>query len=153
LTQPTGAPVSASRALKRRTRWLEHLQTNGAAIVVAALVALIAGAFAFDDPAHVPQLTIDNPTAYDIRVEVSDDARAGWTALTNARQHCSAIVDEAIDRGAMWTFRLHAQGLAVDEITVDRSVLERDGWHFTIPPSIAQDWDAAGVPHPPRQSC
>jgi hypothetical protein len=153
LTQPTGAPVSAYRTTHKRFRLRQLLQTNAAAIVVATVLAVVCGARLFDDPGRVSSITIDNPTAYDVRVDVSDAARADWTVLTSARQQCSASVESPIDRGDTWVFRLRAQGLAVDEITVSRADLENANWHFTIPVAVAQQWEANGVPHPPRQAC
>jgi hypothetical protein len=153
LTHPTGAPVSAYGDARRHTRLRERLQTNGAAIAVAAVFALLCALFLFDDPGRAPTLTIDNPTAFDIRVEVSDAGRAEWTVLTSARQQCAASVEAPVDRGQTWVFRLRTQGLASEEIAVDRADLERVGWHFAIPVALAQQWEAAGVPHPPRQSC
>ena len=153
MTQPTGAPVSAYGDTRRYTRLRERLQTNGAAIVVATVFALLCALFLFDDPGRVPTLTIDNPTAFDVRVEVSDANRAEWTVLTSARQQCGAAVEAPIDHGGTWVFRLQAQGLASEEIAMDRADLERANWHFAIPVAVAQQWEAAGIPHPPRQSC
>ena len=99
LTQPTGAPVSAYGDTRRYTRMRERLQTNGAAIVVATVFALLCALLLFDDPGRAPTLTIDNPTAFDVRVEVSDANRAEWTVLTSARQQCGAAVEAPIDRG------------------------------------------------------
>jgi len=153
LTQPTGAPVSAHRDTRRRFRLRERLQTNSAAIVIAAVFALAAGALLFDDPSRVPTVTIENPTAYDVRVDVSDGDQAGWTVLGSARQHCSASVESAVDRGDTWVFRLRAQGMVEDEIAVSRSDLEQANWHFVVPETLAEQWETNGVPHPPRQSC
>jgi len=121
--------------------------------MLAALFALLTATFLFDDPGRAPTLTIDNATRYDIRVEVSDPTRSAWTVLTSARQQCAASVESPIDRGETWVFRLHAQGIASEDIPVDRADLEQANWHFAIPPAIAQQWQAEGVPLPPRQSC
>jgi len=153
LTQPTGAPVSAYRTTHKRLHLRQLLQTNAAAIVVATVLAIVCGALLFDDPGRAPTVTIENPTAYDIRVDVSDAARADWMVLTSARQQCSASVESPIDRGETWVFRLRAQGHAVEEIAVSRSDIEHANWHFTIPAAIAQQWETNGVPHPPRQAC
>jgi hypothetical protein len=153
LTQPTGAPVSAQRKPRRRFRFLEHLQTNTAAIVVATLFALLCGSLLFHDPARLPALTIDNPSRYDVKVDVSGDNGSTWTVLTTARQSCAATVESPVDRGDRWLFRVRAQGLVSSEIAVDRSDLERGNWHFAVPADIAQQWETSGVPHPPRQSC
>jgi hypothetical protein len=153
LPQPTGATVSAHGDAKRRIRFRERLQTNSAAIVVATVFALLLGALLLKDPVRVPALTIENPTAYDIRVDVSDANRDGWTVLASARQQCVATVESPVDRGEMWVFRLRAQGLAADEIAVSRSDLERSNWHFVIPAAVAQQWEHGGIPLPPRQSC
>jgi len=153
LTQPTGAPVSAYQKTGVRFRLRERLQTNGAAIIVATVFALVCGGLLFNDPGRVPALTIDNPTPYDIRVDVRSGDSNSWTVLTSARQHCAASVESSIDRGDRWVFRLRAQGRAAAEIEVSRSDLERANWHFAIPAALAQDWEAGGLPHPPRQSC
>jgi hypothetical protein len=153
LTQPTGAPVSTHQKTGMRFRLRERLQTNGAAIIVAAVFALLCGGLLFRDPGRVPALTIDNPTPYDVRVDVRGADADGWTVLTSARQHCAASVESSIDRGDQWVFRLRAQGRAAAEVTVSRSDLERANWHFAVPSTVAQEWEAGGVPHPPRMSC
>jgi len=136
-----------------RFRLRGRFQTNGAAIIVAAVFALVCGGLLFRDPGRVPALTIDNPTAYDVRVDVRGEGTDAWTVLTSARQHCAASVESSIDHGDQWVFRLRAQGRASAEIAVSRSELERSNWHVAVPATVAQEWEEAGVPHPPRQSC
>jgi hypothetical protein len=120
---------------------------------MAAVFALLCGLLLFNDPGRAPTLTIDNPTPYDIRVEVSDTNRAEWTVLGLARQQCAASIESPIDRGGRWVFRLRTQGLVSQEIAVERADLERANWHFEVPTAMAQQWEANGIPHPPRQSC
>ena len=153
LTQPTGAPVSTYRKTRDRFRLRERLQTNGAAILLATVFALMCSSLLFDDPGRVPTLTVDNPTPYDVRVDVRGDDTDGWTVLTSVRQHCATSVESSIDRGARWVFRLRAQGRALAEFTISRSELEQARWHFTVPATVGDDWEAGGIPHPPRQSC
>jgi hypothetical protein len=153
LTQPTGVPVSEYQKTGLRFRLRERLQTNGAAIIVATVFALLCGSLLVDDPGRIAALTIDNPTPYDIRVDVRGDEADGWTVLTSARQHCAAFVESSIDHGERWVFRLRAQDRATAEIAVSRSDLERANWHFAVPATVAQQWEAGGIPHPPRQSC
>ncbi len=136
LTQPTGAPVSAYGDARRNTRLRERLQTNGAAIVVATVFALLCALLLFDDPGRAPTLTIDNPTAFDVRVEVSDANRAEWTVLTSARQQCGATVEAPIDHGGTWVFRLQTQGLAAEEIAWTAPISSgRTGTSSSPPPS------------------
>ena len=153
MTQPQGAPVSAMRASKPRRRQLEHLGTNTAAIVIATLFALVCGAFIVRDADRAPDLTIDNPTSYDVRVEVSDGARSEWTALGTARQFCNLAIDAPVDQGDTWSFRFHAQGVASHDIVIDRHALEQSGWRVTIGADLAQQWEQQSVPHPPQQNC
>jgi hypothetical protein len=137
----------------RRLRLAEWLQTNTAAIVVAALLALGASALIIHDPARVNTVTIDNPTSYDVRVEASDGNGSGWTALGTARQQCASTIELPIDQGGTWVFRMSAQGAPTEEVAVDRSALEGTGWRFEITPTVGDAWKAAGVPQPPRLSC
>jgi hypothetical protein len=134
-------------------RLAERLQTNTAAIVVAALVALLASALIIHDPSRVKTITIDNPTSYDVRVEASGGGGSGWTVLGTARQQCGSTIELPIDQGGKWVFRMSAQGAQTVEVSTDRSALDRTGWHFEIPPSVGDAWKAAGVPQPPRESC
>jgi hypothetical protein len=120
---------------------------------VASLVALLCGTLLIDDPARLPALTIDNPTPYDVKVDVSGDNGSSWTVLTTARQNCAATVESPVDRGDRWLFRMRAQGLVASEIAVGRSDIERLNWRTAVPADLAQQWEASGVPHPPRQSC
>ncbi len=152
MTHPTGVPVSSFRA-PRRFRLGERLQTNTAAIVVAALVALGASALLIHDPSRVKTITIDNPTSYDVRVEASNGSGTEWTALGTAGQQCAATIELPTDQGGTWTFRMTAQGAPTEEVAVNRADLERAGWHFAIPQAVADAWKSAGFPQPPRQSC
>jgi hypothetical protein len=105
------------------------------------------------DPSRVNTITIDNPTSFDVRVQASDGSGSGWTVLGSARQQCASTIELPIDQGATWVFRMSAQGGQPQEVAVDRSALERTGWHFEIPPTVGDSWKTAGVPQPPRQSC
>ena len=93
-------------------RLRERLQTNGAAIVVATVFALLCALLLFDDPGRAPdrsRSTTRQPTTFASR-SVTPTAPSGrcWDRLA---EHCAADGrSQPIDQGRHWVFRLQAQG-------------------------------------------
>ena len=84
------------------------------------------------DAAHVERVTVVNPTAYDIGVEVTDGDRKGWLALGDARDRTATSFQEVLDQGDVWVVRF-ADGEA-GELRLTRDDLERSGWRVELPP-------------------
>jgi hypothetical protein len=119
------APPRHSSPGRHKLRWWMPL------IVVAVGAWLIATRALFVDAAHVSRLTVVNPTAYDIDVEITGGDRNGWHSIGTAKSRASTAFEEIPDQGQTWVVRL-ADGEA-GELRISRTLLERAGWRIEIP--------------------
>jgi hypothetical protein len=117
------------------------------AIVLAAAAVPLMGLL--EGPSFVDRLSVENPTRYDIGIDVTDADRDGWMAIGTARRATSSTFEEIIDQGDVWIFRFRAQGEDGGELRVTRQELEGDGWKLTIPESVGDDLQAKGAAFPP----
>jgi hypothetical protein len=83
------------------------------------------------DVAHIDRLTVVNPTAYDIGVEVTDGDRDGWLTLGDAHDRTATSFEEVLDQGKVWILRF-AEGEA-SELRLTREELERADWRVELP--------------------
>jgi hypothetical protein len=120
------------------------------AVGVAAVVVLDRSVL--DEPTFIDRVSVDNPSGYDIHVTVAGED-TGEMPLGVARQHCVTTFQLVIDQGAVWRLSFRAQSQPLEDVLVDRSALERDGWQYRIPESVIEQLQAASVPLPPPQSC
>ena len=110
-----------------------------------ALAALILLAPLLRMPSHVAEIGFDNPTAYDITVEASDDG-ADWTPVGTVKAGESIAFERVYDQGDEWTFRFSSQGRDAGEVARSRAQLEADGWQVAIPASVGEALAADGAP-------
>lgn len=116
------------------------------ALVLAAAVPLMR---LLETPSFVDRISVENPTRYDIGIDVTDADRDGWMAIGTARRATSSTFQEIIDQGDVWIFRFRAQAEDGGELRVTRQELERDGWKLTIPESVGDDLQSKGAAFPP----
>ena len=142
---PAHRPVRSARA------------TRVAAIVVAvttaSLVLWILVAVAFRDPRFVPRVRVDNPSGYDILVDVAAVDGQSRLPLGVVGQQCTTEFEDVIDPGAAWVVRFATQGRDGGEVTVARAQLEGDGWTLRVPDEVVNRLSAAGAPPSPLHSC
>ena len=62
-------------------------------------------------PHFVPRLTFENPTRYELLVEVSDGHGDGWSPLGTVDRRGPTSVEQVYDVGDVWQFRLSAQSV------------------------------------------
>ena len=144
----------------RIARWLVPL---GAVHVAFALIALDASRTSSRGRRRGPlssrcwsqpiSCSIENPSGYDLRVELSVDDGSGWMPLGVAIQRCTTVFDLVIDLGSTWHIRFHAQGREAGRITVTRADLQRAGWTFQIPASVEAELARGQAPLPPVPGC
>jgi len=103
--------------------------------VVIAVVGLAVSAF-LEGPRSVSRLTFENPTPYVIEVDVTGAERDGWTPLGALQPKSTTDVEDVIDQGPEWVFRVLAEGLPGGEFVASRASLEKAGWRITIPPEV-----------------
>ena len=139
------------RTQLRDTGWLRGrrtLPTRLIDVTVAAVFALIVTALAVHDPPRAPDVTIDNGTAYDLTIKVSDEAGRDWMAFALVSAGSQTIVRSPIDQGAVWTFSYGAGG----EQRIERSALRDAGWRIRVPDSVPERLAAAGIAPSPQDN-
>ena len=118
-----------------------------AAAVVAVVVVAVLGVVLTrlgSDPS-VSDIHLDNPTAYDLTVEVAGGHNDGWTQAGTARRQSTTDLLEVGDQGKTWVFRFSYGGTKAAELTVPRSTLERDGWRVRVPDEAGTTLAGAGI--------
>lgn len=121
------------------------------AAVLVALAALVAGVVVLRllaGPGFVDRISFENPTVYDLHVEVRGGGGDGWLALATSVRQDTAVVEDVVDVGAVWVFRFSAQGTAAGELRVTREELERDGWRVIVPDRVGERLRELAVPAP-----
>ena len=102
-------------------------------MALALLMASCSGA-----PPTVDRITISNPTAYVIDVEVTDRARDGWLPVAIVQARSEHVAPDVIDQGEVWVFRFLHWGDPVGEFSPTRAELERNGWRVEVPAEVEE---------------
>jgi hypothetical protein len=145
---PTSTP-SPPRVARRVGPVRSDLEAMLLATAIAAVAAL---ALAQRTPTFVDGIAVDNPSEYQVRVEVRGSDDQAWSGLTTLDRGASRVVPEVFDVGADWTFRFIAQGADAGEVRMARADLEAAGWSLAVPDAVAQRLRDAGVPASPCPS-
>lgn len=117
-----------------------------AGLLVAVLVlGLNAAAGGLRLPSFVPRLSVSNPTAYQIEIDVTGAERDGWLSLGAVRRESTKTVHEILDQGDRWRFRFHAGGEDGGELVLSVAQLRADRWRVTIPPEVGDRFRRAGL--------
>ncbi len=124
------------------TRWLV-LAAGVALVVVWTLRPGLAG------PSRVRHIVITNDTDYALAIEVAGIGHDGWVGLGSAAARHVTSIDEVVDQGPTWAFRVQSQGQDAGEFTLSRSALIRSNWNVSIPLRIGAHLRSAGVPPSP----
>lgn len=137
--RPTGGPPALHRTLHP---W--HL------LVVAVAVALLfAASELLKQPTFIDEITVENPTRYDITIHVTDAGRDGWMAVGTGERQSTSTFEEIIDQGEVWIFRFAAQGEDGGELRRSKAELERANWQVKIPMSVSDTLQSNGASFPP----
>jgi len=118
-----------------------------AALVVAA-VALFAVLSRAESGPHFVDLTVTNPTDYDVSISVGG-ASGSASTLGVAGRHATVVFGQVADQGTTWVFAFAAQGEGGGGLTLARGDLTRAGWRLTVPPSVGELLRSRGAPLPP----
>jgi hypothetical protein len=146
MSPPTAVRPSRSAQAGSLLRRIRPLELVIAVLILAMIVPLSRIAF---QPNYIKSISFENPSAYDLNVEVSDAGRTGWMAVATARRNGTTVAQDIYDIGSDWVFRFTAQGQAGGEVRVTRSDLAGDGWHLRIPEGIGAQLQAKGAPEQP----
>jgi hypothetical protein len=103
-----------------------------------------------DLPRGVRRVTFENPTPYDLEVDLTSAKRDGWILLGTAQARSVTTIEEVADQGRIWIFRFRGQGEDGGEIRVGRDELKDAEWTVTVPDRIARQLQARGASPPPE---
>ena len=110
-------------------------------VALALLMASCSG-----PPPTVDRITISNPTAYEIDVEVTDRDRDGWLPVAIVQPRSEHVARDVIDQGEAWIFRFSHWGDPVGEFSPTRAELERSGWRVEVPAEVEERLQQLGRP-------
>lgn len=116
----------------------------GWALVAAAILMGVQPLL--DLPGRVDEVTIENPHAWNVNVEVTDGARRGWLGVGSLDRGTSQVFEELLDQGDQWVFRFHYAGQDGGGLALTRAELEQAGWKLTVPEGFAARMQEAGLP-------
>ncbi len=112
---------------------------------VMAGVSFPMARLAVGEPTSFRRLTVHNPTAYLINVDVTGGERDGWLDVGAFPRERNRTVEELADQGGLWVFRFSYGGVEGGELVVRRDQLVRDGWKVTVPTEVSERLRAAGL--------
>lgn len=137
-----GARLKSLPVPLQRSREAIGTVVAGAAVVilVLAVVPFLRG------PVFVRRLTIANPTAYEVNVEISGSQGSGWLDLGTVPREREVALENVVDQGGKWTFRFSSGGVFAAEMALSRADLEQGQWRVNIPDGIAVPLQEAGLP-------
>ena len=131
-----------------RPTWLGAAPVALAALAVVA-VALGACSDVLRQRSSIDQISFENPTVYDLSIEVTGRARDGWISVGTAHAGETDTVEDVVDQGDLWIFRFRAQGREAGELRLTRAQLERVRWKVSVPRRIGDELKAKGAPPSP----
>jgi hypothetical protein len=111
-------------------------------LVVLALL----GASCSGSPHTVERISIDNPTAYDLDVDVTGGDRDGWLPLAIIEAQSEDVAQDVVDQGEVWIFRFMHFGDPVGELRLTRAELAEDGWRVEVPSEVEDRLQQLGRP-------
>jgi hypothetical protein len=97
-------------------------------------------------PPTVEQITIVNPTAYDLDVDLTGRDRDGWLPLAIVEARSEDVVQEVNDQGELWIFRFRHWGDPIGELSFTRAELEQKGWRVEVPQQVIERLGELGRP-------
>lgn len=87
---------------------------------------------------RVDQITVANPTDYDLEVHVTGKDREGWLPMIIVEARSEDTVRGVIDQGEVWVFQFRHLGDAIGESSLSREELERNGWRLEVPEEVEE---------------
>jgi hypothetical protein len=112
------------------------------ALYLAFAGCLIAVDVADGGARHIPAVTVDNQTHLTLDVELVD--RQGARLTLGAHKPGSTSRFQVADVGRSWTFEAYYGNRRIDQQTLDRDTLARQGWTVHVPATATTDLERAG---------
>jgi hypothetical protein len=135
-----------SPAGSRRPSWRSAMVV--VAVLLAAVLAVVLVRSVQSGPHFVPHMTVVNPTAYDLTVDVNGPDGA-LTNLGVANRRLTTAFADVVDQGPVWVFHFRAQGQDGGTAQYNRDDLRAAGWRVTVPAAVDTRLRSAGVQPPP----
>jgi hypothetical protein len=95
---------------------------------------------------YVPRIEIQNPTDYDLSVDVKGDGDAARLQLGIVKKGRETVTEQVIDLGEDWIFTFGYLGQEAGSVSLKRSELESARWKVVIPEEIGNRLKEKGVP-------
>jgi hypothetical protein len=107
---------------------------------------LLLGLSACDEVSYVDNLTIENPTDYDLLVDVRREDSSAALRLGVVDKRTTAVREQVIDMGPVWVYQFRYQGVDAGELSISRADMEADDWKIVIPEAIGTRLQEQGIP-------
>jgi hypothetical protein len=104
------------------------------ALFVIGAVVCAAMAYVLRDPAFVDRVTIDNPSATEVDVDVRPSTAGARLAVAAVPPDSQATTLDVLDQGDDWIFNFSSGGIDGGDLHVTRAELAADGWRVVVPP-------------------
>jgi hypothetical protein len=127
-----------------RPRERPIVHSSVAVVAAATILAVVAIALVPRGPSFVDHVTIENSSAYPIRIEVAGGGGGGWTPIGTVGPG-TTDVGEVVDQGDVWRIRFSVGEHPLGQIDSTRAALESATWHIVIPEEAIARAEAAGV--------
>ena len=102
--------------------------------------------YACSSASYVPKIEIENPTDYDLLVNVRGTEDASRLQLGIVKKGRAFVTEQVIDLGENWIFTFEFLGEEAGSASVNRSELEGAQWKFVIPEEVGNRLREKGVP-------
>jgi hypothetical protein len=89
-------------------------------------------------PAPTVEITVVNPTDYDLEIHVAGEDRDGWLPVAIVEARSEDVARGVIDQGEVWIFQFRHLGDAVGERSLSREELARSGWRLEVPEQVEE---------------
>jgi hypothetical protein len=127
--------VTATRTNPPRESSIPRWVRSMALVVFVAVVAVAASRF-IKGPQLVARVTFVNPSPYALDIEIAGANRDGWLLLGTVQPGSSTDVNQVVDQGATWVFRVDAEGVPGGDFAMSRRTLAQASWRVAIPPAV-----------------
>jgi hypothetical protein len=122
----------------------------GAAIVLIAVAGTVGVLFALaridvGESTTYRRVTVDNPSPYNVNVQVAGAQRAGWLDLGSFAREARRTVEEVADQGPQWVFHFSYGGVDAGELVISRERLADERWTITVPAGVREHLRQAGL--------
>jgi hypothetical protein len=116
--------------------------------VVGALMVLALAVLLSREPQRL-RLSVVNSTPYVLSIDVRGSDGEGWFPVGYVEKRVTTDIEEILDQGQTWIFRIGGQGRDAGTFTMTRVQLAEAGWRFEVPSEVEATLHAAGAPPSP----